>query len=364
MSTKTTIKRIALVVVSVVTMGMLSAVPANAARDFATGNNITSISASADYAPVAGTNGTSSMATITIKTDTTTGTLVVSPYIRLVSAPATSGMDQTDSATAVSGTAIDMGKWYVNTTVTGSHAPITRTLTTITTTTGIGQGGDLTLGTAQSSGTGKQGTMKLTAWYDVAGTYVWSIFDDIDASTTLNGVEASTTYTVVVAGASNSQTAVVTTSVQNSTAAEDGANGSLVKITLKDAAGNAINPDATSGVVVTLGGSAIIAAVNNSATSGSPQSYTLGAGSFASGTAYINVTDATAESVVLTISNSGFGTFTGPAASTLTFKAVGAAASTVALYAATGYGAAVTTANSASTFKSYVASTITLKTDD
>jgi len=363
MSTKTTIKSIALVVVSVVTMGMLSAAPANAARSFANGNYVTSISASTDYAPVAGTNGTSAVATITIKTDTTTGTLVVSPYVRLVSAPATSGMDQTDSATATSGTALTMGKWYALSTVT-THAPTTRTLTTITATTGIGQGGDLTLDTAQASGTGKQGAFKLAAWYDVAGTYVWSIFDDIDASGTLNGVEASTTYTVVVAGASNSQTAVVTSSVQNSTSAAAGASGSLVKITLKDAAGNAINPDATAGVVVTVGGSAIIAKVNDSATSGSPQTYTLGAGSFANGTAYINVTDATAESVVLTISNSGFGTFTGPAASTLTFKTVGTAASTVAPYAATGYGVAVTTANSASTFKSYVASTITLKTDD
>jgi hypothetical protein len=363
MSTKTTIKSIALVVVSVVTMGMLSAAPANAARSFASGNYVTSISASADYAPVAGTNGTSSVATITIKTDTTTGTLVVSPYVRLVSAPATSGMDQTDSATAVAATELTMGKWHVNTTV-GTHTPITRKLSAPVTTTGIGQGGDLTLDTAQASGTGKQGAMRLTAWYDVAGTYVWSIFDDIDASTTLNGAEASTTYTVVVAGASNSQTAVVTSSVQNSTSAAAGASGSLVKITLKDAAGNAINPDATAGVVVTVGGSAIIAKVNDSATSGSPQSYTLGAGTFAAGTAYINVTDATAESVVLTISNSGFGTFTGPAASTLTFKTVGAAASTVAPYDTTGYGVAVTTANSASTFKSYVGSTITLKTDD
>jgi hypothetical protein len=362
MSTKTTIKSIALVVVSVVTMGMLSAAPANAARSFTSGNYVTSISATADYAPVAGTNGTSSMSTITIKTDTTTGTLVVSPYVRLVSAPATSGMDQTDSATAVSGTAIGMGKFHFNSTVT-THAPITRTLTTIAVTTGIGQGGDLTLDTAQASGTGKQGSFKMTAWYDVAGTYVWSIFDDIDGSTTLNGAEASTTYTVVVAGASNSQTAVVTSSVQNSTSAKDGASGSLVKITLKDAAGNAINPDATAGVVVTVGGSAIIAKVNDAGTTGSPQTYTLGAGTFANGTAYINVTNGTAETVSLTISNSGFGTFTGPAASTLKFVTVGALASTVAPYDAES-GAAIGTANVASTFKSYVGSTITLKTDD
>ena len=363
MSKKTALKRIALVAVSVVTMGMLSAVPANAARSFSSGNYVASISASADYAPVAGTNGTSSMSTITIKTDSTVASLVISPYIRLVSAPATSGMDQTDSATAVSATALTMGKWYVNNAVT-THSPTARTLTTITASANIGQGGDLTLGTAQADGSGYEGTMRLTAWYDVPGTYVWSIFDDIDASGTLNGVEASTTYTVVVAGASNSQTAVVTTSVQNSSYAAGGTSGSLVKITLKDAAGNPINPDATAGVVVTLGGSAIIAKVNDSATSGSPQTYTLGAGTFANGTAFINVTNTVAESVVLTISNSGFGTFTGPAASTLTSRTVGTAASTVAPFAATGYGAAVTTANSASTFQSFTGSTITLKTDD
>jgi len=364
MSTKTTIKSIALVVVSVVTMGMLSAVPANAARSFATGNYVESISASTDFAPVAGTNGTSSVHTVTIKSDTTVASIVLSPYVRLISAPATSGMDQTDSATAVAATAITMGKWYVNTTV-GTHTPVNRQLSAPVTVTNIGQGGDFTMNDAQADGVGIEEKFRITAWYDVAGTYVWSVFDDIDASTTLNGSEASTTITVVVSGASNSQTAVVTTSVINSSSAAAGANGSLIKVILLDASGNAVNPDATAGVKATLSGSAIIAEVNGAATSGSPQVYTLGAADFdGKGAAWLNVTNATAESVSLTLTNSGFGTFTGPAASTLTFRTVGTAASTVAPYAATGYGAAVTTANVASTFKALSATTITLKTDD
>jgi hypothetical protein len=273
-------------------------------------------------------------------------------------------MDQTDSATAVAATALTMGKWHVNTTV-GTHTPVNRQLSAPATVTGIGQGGDFTMNDAQADGVGIEEKFRITAWYDVPGTYVWSVFDDIDASTTLNGAEASTTISVVVSGASNSQTAVVTTTVINSSSAAAGANGSLIKVSLKDASGNAVNPDATSGVKATLSGSAIVSEVNGAATSGSPQVYTLGAADFdGKGDAWLNVTNATAESVSLTLTNSGFGTFTGPAASTLTFRTVGTAASTVAPFAATGYGAAVTTANVASTFKALAATTITLKTDD
>jgi len=364
MSTKTLRKRIALVAVSVVAFGTLSAVPANAARN-AIGNPVASISASTDFGPVAGTNGTSAVHTFTIKSDTTVSTVRISPYVRLISAPSTSGMDQTDSATAVAATALAMGKWYVNDSV-GTHAPIAKTLSAPTVQgANFGQGGDATLSTAQADGSGYEDYVHVSAWYDVAGTYVWSIFDDIDASGTLNGSEASTTYSVVVAGASNSQAAVVTTSVINSSSAAAGANGVLVKVTLKDASGNVINPDATAGVKATVSGSAVIASVNGSTTGAGAATFTLGAGAFnGDGVAYMNITNATAESVSLTITNNGFGTFTAPAASTLTFRTVGTAATTVAPYAATEYGAAVTTANSASTFKALAASTITLKTDD
>jgi hypothetical protein len=94
----------------------------------------------------------------------------------------------------------------------------------------------------------------------------------------------------------------------------------LVKLTLKDAAGNATTLAPGESVTVTPSGSAIIAKVNNNgASSTAGQTWNLSAANFnTAGIAWINVTDTVVESATITASISG-GT---SASTTLTFKSV------------------------------------------
>jgi hypothetical protein len=124
-----------------------------------------------------------------------------------------------------------------------------------------------------------------------------------------------------------------TVAAVNATAAEDGTKGSLVKISLKDAAGNAAGLDSSGGIKVTVNGAAKVSAINGTEVT-DVAAYTLGANDFnGSGNAWINVINGTAETVALTLSGTGSATgFTSPGSTTLVFKlAVGeAVAKTVA----------------------------------
>jgi hypothetical protein len=141
----------------------------------------------------------------------------------------------------------------------------------------------------------------------VAGTYVVNVWNESDTSSaaSLSGAESYQVFTInVSAGVST-----VTLTAQNSTAASyvaatSGINGSLIKVALKDAAGNAaiLAPGET--ITLTPSGSGKIAYVNGGAvTSAAGAAYNLSSASFnASGTAWINMTDAVAETSTLTAS--------------------------------------------------------------
>ena len=334
MSTKTTFKRLALVTAVALGLGGVSAVSAHASTATLSTEYVTSISASTNTAPVAGITGSAVEHTFVFKTSTT-AQVHIQPNVILAGAPATSTLAPRNLAATVP----LKGEYsFVNGAVSG-------------TTWGSTTAFDDTTSSAPSASTNgiySYAKAYLDVRYDVAGTYTWVVWDDLNADGAINGSEYSTTYTVVVAANSASAASglVATVAPVNSTAAAAGTYGSLVKITLKDASGNPVNPDSAGGIKVSVSGSAKVAAVNVS-TSNTTSSYTLGTGAFnGSGVAYVNITDATAETVALTLSGVGSATsFVGPGSTALVFKTSAGAS------AAVGVTATAPTTNTASTVR-------------
>jgi hypothetical protein len=339
MSTKTTFKRIALVAVAALGFGVLTSVaPASAAQTAKTTEYVTSIVVTTDFAPVAGATGNTVTHTVAFRSSTTATTVEYNPKVILAEAPATStlGEGALTNVTTYASTTIAAKTWQFST-----DAGATRS---------AGANAEA-LGTvaAAVNGTNTYDAQILEVRYDVAGTYKWVFFDDLDASGTVNGPEFSTTTTVVVGGSSatTASTLVATVAAFNGTAAEDGTKGSLVKITLKDAAGNAAGLDSSGGIRVTVNGAAKVSAVNGTEVTDAA-AYTLGANDFnGDGNAWVNVTDATAETVALTLSGTGSATgFTSPGSTTLVFKK------------AAGEATAKTTSAATSTTKTNTATTV------
>jgi hypothetical protein len=359
MSTKTTFKRIALVAVAALGLGVLSSVPASAARTMVAGtNNITSISVSTDAAPVAGDLGVSSLHTITWTSDSSTS-LNINPSVILKTMPLSGMSSATTSSALSSASAITdaaSGTWrtFTATAVTSTN-PTGHDVVIDTGTANIWPSStseELTLATANAAGN-KTGKSYLHAHYAVAGTYVWTMWDDQNVDGIVNGTEFSMDYTVVVGSASTASVAVATTTAYNAStvtkvSTTSGNSGALVKLALKDAAGNAVAPGVGASVTVAVNGSAVIAKVNDAAAgAGTSQSYQLGAGDFdGSGNAYINVTNTVAEGVTLTTTGNGWGTFTPASNLGLTFTAVTTGSGTAFANLATPVGLKTLTAGS------------------
>ena len=151
----------------------------------------------------------------------------------------------------------------------------------------------------------------------------------------LSGAESYKVFSIIVgSGVSN----VAISAVGGSTSAKGGANGSLVKICTTDAAGNIAIPATGETVTLTPSGTADIATVNGgTVASTAGAAYNLSAASFAASTgcSYVNITNAAAETVSIVAS------MTGIAAKTLslTYRTLTVAAAQPAVYSAsaTGY---------------------------
>ncbi len=343
MSTKTTFKRIALVAVAALGFGVLTSVaPASAL----TTEYVTSITATSATAPVAGPAGAAVVTTVTFKTSTTATTTQMRPTALLISKPATSAMAyETADGTVVA------GKFQFATASAGSTNS---------------SAADVTIDTLDTSGTSVNlsatGTALayenqfLLAHYDVAGTYKFVVFDDLNADGQINGSEFSQVITIVAADGTAAITGTV--AAHNATSGAASTYGSLVKISLKDAAGNAANIDSAGGVKVTISGSGKVSYVNT-ANVDDVTSYILGRTAFnGSGEAWINVTNATAEVVTATLSGVGSTTITGNVPS-LTFVAAIGATVAVPTSIATGSLVGTISANAAD-YK--LAGTVGLKT--
>jgi hypothetical protein len=311
MSTKTTFKRVALVAVAALGLGVLTSVaPASAAQTAKTPGYVTSIVVTTDFAPVAGATGNIVTHTVAFRSSTT-ATVSFNPKVILAEAPTTSLLAENGTYAATPATPLPAKSWQFATTSGGA--------TKSSTANSESMGSVL----ASVNGLNTFDLHYLSARYDVAGTYKWVFFDDLDASGTVNGPEFSTTVTVVAGGSSatTASTLVATVTAVNATAAEDGTKGSLVKISLKDAAGNAAGLDSSGGIKVTVNGAALVSAVN-AVEVDNVAAYTLGGNDFnGSGNAWVNVINGTAETVALTLSGVGSATgFTSPGSTTLVFK--------------------------------------------
>jgi len=302
MSTKTLRKRIALVAVAALGFGALSSVTVANAGDHTT--YVSSITVTTDKAPVAGALGTAVEHTVRFSTSTTASN-TVQPTVILTSRPAGSA---TAIKTSAYTTALTAGQFQLSSVATVAAAV-------------NAQGVDQTAAT-ETGYSNRQTVVYLQAYYDLPGTYTYTIFDDATDNDIVNGADVSTTFSVVVGASSTTVAYVGAVTVRNASTVTTGANGSLVKINLT-AAGVAAQPDSAGGIKVTLTGTAKVAAVNTVAITTPPSTYILGRNDFDGlGNAYINVTNQASEVVTLTLSGSGSVTsFTAPSAVTITTAA-------------------------------------------
>jgi len=330
MSTKTTFKRIALVAVAALGLGVVTSVPSNAARTLDGISNVNNITLSSNRTPVVGGNGNSVIHTITFTTDSTTAsTPTISPVIKLTSKPATSTMGDTRTAYDAS-TALTAGQWSVSSSEPTQTVAEAAAFDVASGTAANTSGADLAAGSSLNQAGYTEAKLYMHARYDVAGSYTWTIFDDTNNDGILNGADFAKSVTVYASGSSNTTAAVATLSAANTSAAAAGTHGSLLKLTLKDAAGNAVAPDQTAGVKVTVSGSGKVARVNDTNDIADVSSYTFGAGDFnGSGIVFFNVTNAVAETVTVNVENAGLSSLTIPAGVAVTFRTITATATTI-----------------------------------
>jgi hypothetical protein len=166
------------------------------------------------------------------------------------------------------------------------------------------------------------GVYTVTAWNEkdrplVAVTTTTTGSAQASAQAALSGSESFKTFTINVSSTSASTVAL---SAFGSTSVKGGASGSLVKVTLKDAAGNITIPATGETVTLTPSGTGDIAKVNDVVvTSAAGAAYNLSAADFGqTGTAWVNVTNATAETITVTATISG----SSSAAISLTYRTV------------------------------------------
>jgi len=306
MSTKTTFKRVALVAVAALGLGVVSSVaPANAVAE----QTVTSISAGTLIArPTVETTATLTFNYIQPVASTDTFTVGV----KLTSYPALSAAAKFELATkqtkTLTNTGGDSGVLY-GTVAAGSAV----TNTTGTHTAVITGGSSLTTAVA---------TLKFTP--DIAGTYQFLIWT---GGSSYTAGYTSTLINVTTSGAPTTATlSTVASTFAKSAATSTGA--SYVKIVLKDADGKVTAPTANESIDLSVGGAAAATTVGIGGiaqSTGSKKSYNSG---FGGGSLYVSVDNTAAETFAITLSGSGLLSGNGLSA-TQTFTSKTAVASTV-----------------------------------
>jgi hypothetical protein len=264
MSTKTTFKRVALVAVASLGFGVLTSI-----------------------APASAAAGTSANANITI------GSITVANASNRVGVQwsATATVSDTVGAAATTINAKSM----VSTAPTGSAAVL---VTSIAATTGSPTftGATLNHGIVKVAATTvvSVATVSYTFTPDLAGSYTIMTWADQDDDGYLSTGEAYATKTFTVVANADAITAAITS--YNTTAPTSAANGILAKITITNSAAAAASLSAGEVITATVSGSAKIGGSSGTA------SVQLNRLSFdGKGRAWINIYNATAESVTLSV---------------------------------------------------------------
>jgi hypothetical protein len=297
-------KRLALTVVAALSaagLGTLSAPVANAAQSsllnstYVVGTSlVTDIAVTTDLAPVAGVLGDRVQHTVYWKTQTTVTAASANPNVVLVSYPTGGGLTYENADGDVAS-----GVYSFATTTLGSTRADDNAESLSQTSTAV-------------NGAYAFGDSFLYAHYPVAGTYKWTLWDDLNADDIVNNGEYAESFTVVVG--SGDQALTITMAAHNATSGAGSIYGSLVKVTSVDASGNPAAPSTAGGVSITASGSAQVTMVNGADVTAPAATYTLTAADFnGSGNAWVNIEDATAESVTLSVSGSGANAATGTA---------------------------------------------------
>jgi trimeric autotransporter adhesin len=284
MSTKTTFKRIALVAVAALGLGMLSVAPSSA-RSF---NTLTLGTPAANVAVV----GQVSTITVpvTIASAASGDTFTVSAS--LVAQPVGSAQ----AATSPAGADLD----YLNIGDAGGDWSTTPSNNTVP--------------YVKSSGTAQAVAGSITAAWTftpgVAGTYTFAVFLDGAVDVTATGaVKAADTvrYISITALATPAARAAITQPLAGSVATDavGRVNGAVLKIQAQDAAGTSSRLDGSQQVLVNLPSGVSVTKLNGAASTATTQ-YGIVAASFDStGAAYINVNSSTAGTYAITAGLAG-----------------------------------------------------------
>jgi trimeric autotransporter adhesin len=344
MSTKTLRKRIALVAVSAMGFGILSSVvPASAAST--TGTDFIPVVATLDTATTTYAGRVNNLITIpvTITTGSGAGDASAMPgdpdgtttdNIPVLSLAASMGEQPTSSAVQVSlasvtgalGTVLDFvnANTTVDTDATAIATGVTDTSTASRNYAAINYSADSNNDDVTRLTSAVAGTISFTPTH--VGTYrvtIWNETGAWGASPGSNDAAVVKTSTIGLSGSESYQTFVINVSAGvstialtpvNATSVQDAAYGSLVKVEIKDAAGNAaalgagesisIDPTSTGKVAfASVGtGSATFAGGNTATSAAAGAAWSLAANNFVNGVAFVNITDSAAETVSLVAS--------------------------------------------------------------
>jgi len=346
MSTKTSIKRIALgLAVALVVSPFASVTSANAA--IADGDAIALGSVTLDTAvtTLAGRVGQEVSITLTgdIAENTTTAAPAISIAATISSQPAGSALYAKLTAVDPTSTSPNHNAKYgvldyqskglsyeeATATSTSGYAVSEGSATTVATISYAGDtnddvvaASDATLGTLTFT-PAVAGIYTVIAWNEKDRT-VAAMEDDLtpDAAiaatqAALSGSESFQTFTINV---TSSAASTVSLTTFGGTSVAGGSSGALIKVSLKDAAGNIAIPATGETVTITPSGTGDVAKVNDgTVASDAGAAYNLSAADFGqTGTAWINVINASAGTSVVTATISG----SSSAATTLTFRTV------------------------------------------
>jgi len=288
MSTKTSIKRIALVAVAALGLGMVSTVAANAV--VATGQ--ASIPSAGTTSPTR--VGYANSTAISLSGGVTTGD-TSTVRVTVIAAPTGSAFNSPASAAsnASNASAFDSGMIATGNSIAAKIGYTDAGLGTITATGGAGTAGTATAGPADKTatvstvytfdstevGAGKSGTVYVNITPDIAGTYTVLVSTSATATTTskYTAGDNSVQYSFTTAGAPTQISASYVGSV-----VDFGKYGALVSVKLKDANGNATVLGANEGLTVSTTATNVALRTKDSyvtVTAGTPNTYAYTNGS-------------------------------------------------------------------------------------
>ena len=329
MSTKTTFKRIALVTVAALGFGLLSSTAPASAAVVAASDTVQVLTATIDNssttvaARVGQQVSISATGTIAALAAGTATVKTLGIAAAFTAQPATSNIYPT-LAPAAAAPETTLGYYGVGltagSTVISAGSTSTGTSSSVATINYM----QAVTSTAVAAVTSSTALATVTFTPTVAGTYSLTVWNENDrtfpavsgttsqsasaSQASLSGSESYKVFTIIVsAGVASVTLTPVNTTAAKYAAGTAGLNGSLIKVSLKDAAGNAavLAPGET--VTLTPSGTGDIDQVNGSAvTSAAGAVYNLSSSNFNnSGIAWINLIDAAAEDVSLTASING-----------------------------------------------------------